>query len=723
MLAALRLTCQPTGIRYVILIGKTAAISRHLVAGTHNVVDWKKLKQCSQMLGNKHNNLPRMDESFDVTSEAQNLVQSLRIRILGLSRARKQVTMFAADMVGYGGCVFVSIWLLFGGQIAPWKLVVLLGATLLVAVPLTWVLGLYRSIVRYMGVDLFVAGTKTATVSAVVLGLISWMANLVPAPTRWAVVFGAISLIYVVSGRMIARMFLNRRNMNREQVIIYGAGEGGARLAAALFSGDDYLPVALIDDNLTLHGKRVHGLEVFPPSRLEGLIDTTEATGVLLAVPSASRHRRRQILERLSKYSVHVRTIPEVKDLVSGKARVDDLSDVDVKDLLGRDPVPPNEALLCASVTNKNVMVTGAGGSIGSELCRQILKLKPKRLVCFEISEASLYSIDRELKKLLVETGIKCELVALLGSAHHEKRIREALQVFGIHTVYHAAAYKHLPIVERNLFEGIHNNVFGTLHSARAAIDAGVETFVLVSTDKAVNPTSVMGATKRLSEQVLQAYNSRVSKTRFCMVRFGNVLESSGSVVPLFREQIRAGGPVTVTHRDIIRYFMTIPESAQLVIQAASMAEGGDVFVLDMGKPVRIEDLARRMINLMGLTICDHDRPDGDIEIQYIGLRPAEKLYEELLIGSNVSGTEHPRIMRADEEYLSFEELDEIMGELKLASSNLDYDQARRILLRAVAEYKPSNGIDDLVWLQRTGTGTDAKSGDNTIVDFPKKEG
>ena len=342
-------------------------------------------------------------------------------------------------------------------------------------------------------------------------------------------------------------------------------------------------------------------------------------------------------------------------------------------------------------------------------------------MICFEISESSLYNIDRELKQLLAKRSIHCEIVALLGSAHHEKRVREALQVFDVHTVYHAAAYKHVPIVERNLFEGIHNNVFGTLHTARASIEAGVERFVLISTDKAVNPTSVMGATKRLSEQVLQAYNSRSSATQFCMVRFGNVLESSGSVVPLFREQIRSGGPVTVTHPDIIRYFMTIPEAAQLVIQAASMADGGDVFVLDMGKPVRIEDLAHRMINLMGLTIRDEERPDGDIEIQYIGLRPAEKLFEELLIGSNVSGTEHPRILRADEECLSYEILDEILGELKRASAELDYDQARQILLRAVVEYKPSNGIDDLVWLRKTGT--DANRASSTVVDFPKIDG
>jgi FlaA1/EpsC-like NDP-sugar epimerase len=387
--------------------------------------------------------------------------------------------------------------------------------------------------------------------------------------------------------------------------------------------------------------------------------------------------------------------------------------------LLGRDSVPANPQLLEACITGKNVMVTGAGGSIGSELCRQILALKPQRLVLFEISEAALYSINRQLESASLELGNKCEIVALLGSVHHQERVREVMETFAVQTVYHAAAYKHVPIVEHNLFEGIHNNVFGTMHTARAAIDAGVEMFVLVSTDKAVSPTSVMGATKRFAELILQAHNSRANGTRFCMVRFGNVLESSGSVVPLFREQIRKGGPVTVTHRDIIRYFMTIPEAAELVIQAGSMAEGGDVFVLDMGKPVRIRDLAYRMVNLMGLTVRDDENPDGDIDIDYVGLRPAEKLYEELLIGSNVTGTRHPRIMRADEDFLSFDALNVHLDELKAALVAQDYDRARGLLELTVEEYSPTNGIDDLVWRSKNGSG-EAESSD-TVVEFPKQ--
>jgi FlaA1/EpsC-like NDP-sugar epimerase len=362
-------------------------------------------------------------------------------------------------------------------------------------------------------------------------------------------------------------------------------------------------------------------------------------------------------------------------------------------------------------------LVTGAGGSIGSELCHQILNLSPKRLVCLELSEPALYSVERLLKKRADRLKSDSEIVALLGSVHHERRMREAFEVFDIQSVYHAAAYKHVPIVEQNLFEGIHNNVFGTWYTAKAAAAAGVETFVLISTDKAVNPTNVMGATKRLAELILQALNSRAKDMRVCMVRFGNVLESSGSVVPLFKEQIRSGGPVTVTHRDIIRYFMTIPEAAELVIQAAAMAKGGDVFVLDMGKPVRIEDLAHRMINLMGLTVRSEELPDGDIQIEYIGLRPAEKLYEELLIGSNVSGTQHPRIMRADEDFIPYDELLVMLEELRHASADLDYETARNVLRRAVKEYKPVNGIDDIIWARKSGS----DRAPSTVVEFPKK--
>jgi len=532
------------------------------------------------------------------------------------------------------------------------------------------------------------------------------------------VIFWSFSLVLIVGGRLAARMFLSRRNESREAVIIYGAGDAGAQLIAALLSGDDYLPVAIVDDNYALHGNRVNGLRIHPPDRLEKLIEQTRAKGVLLAIPSASRKRRRRVLERLSEFPVRVQTMPEFKDIVSGAARIDDIKDVEVRDLLGRNPVPPSDALLTASITGKNVLVTGAGGSVGSELCRQILTLNPNRLVCLDLSEAALYDIERQLSGLTDSETSNRETVFLLGSVHHEIRMREICEVYEIRSVYHAAAYKHVPIVEQNLLEGIYNNVFGTWYTAKAAADAGVETFVLISTDKAVNPTNVMGATKRLAELILQALHAEGSAMRTCMVRFGNVLESSGSVVPLFREQIRNGGPVTVTHRDIIRYFMTITEAAQLVIQAAAMAEGGDLFVLDMGRPVKIADLAHRMINLMGLMVRDDDNPEGDIEIEYIGLRPAEKLYEELLIGSNVSGTDHPRILRAHEDHLSYDVLVGMLDELREASAELDYGAAREILRRAVKEYEPANGIDDLLWVRKTGTGPDEH---RRVVDFPLK--
>jgi FlaA1/EpsC-like NDP-sugar epimerase len=468
-------------------------------------------------------------------------------------------------------------------------------------------------------------------------------------------------------------------------------------------NGETYAPIALIDDEPSMAGKRVSGVPVYWRDDLEQLIAEHDVSRLLLAMPSISRHRRREIITSLEPLSVYVQSIPDINDLITGRARVDEFRDVEVGDLLGRDAVPPEQVLLQANITDKHVMVTGAGGSIGSELCRQILLLEPKTLVLFEVSEYALYQINSELQKLSQKRGLNCEIKALLGSVYYQKRVQEVMETFDVETVYHAAAYKHVPVVEQNLLQGVNNNVFGTLHTARAAIEAGVETFVLISTDKAVSPTNVMGATKRLAEMVLQAIQEKQSSTRFCMVRFGNVLESSGSVVPLFREQIRAGGPVTVTHRDIIRYFMTIPEAAQLVIQAGAMAEGGDVFVLDMGEPVKIVDLAYRMIHLMGMTVRDEDNPDGDIEIEFTGLRPAEKLYEELLIGSDVSGTEHPRVLRANEEFLPHDTLQGFIDVLVAAAEAHDRELVREVLLKTVRGYAPTNGIEDLVHTATTG--------------------
>ena len=605
--------------------------------------------------------------------------------------------MLAADTAGIAFCVWSAVWMLSPSGVSLTAFATLAVPTTIFALLLSAHQGFYHSIIRYVGMDVAMSGVKVTIASAIVLAVLAASTGVIGSSIRLAIAFSTLCLLYLMGSRYIARSFLNRRNPHREGVIVYGAGEAGARLVLSLQDGDAFVPLAIVDDNPALRGKLVGGLPVHAPEKLHSLTKELGASRVLLALPSASRRRRQKIISSVEGLSVHIQTVPELPDLVTGKARVDDIRDVEVGDLLGRETVPPDEGLLRSSIESRTVMITGAGGSIGSELCRQILRLGPKRIVLFELSEVALYEIDKELTTISRKNGIDCEIVALLGSVHHQDRVHEIMKTFRVNTVYHAAAYKHVPVVERNVLEGIHNNVFGTLHTARAATEANVDTFVLVSTDKAVSPTNVMGATKRLSEMVLQAMQEEHPAMRFCMVRFGNVLESSGSVVPLFREQIRAGGPVTVTHPDIIRYFMTIPEAAQLVIQASGMAEGGEVFVLDMGNPVRIQDLARRMIKLMGLTVQDDDNPDGDIEIQFTGLRPAEKLYEELLIGSDVSGTKHPRIMRANEEHLGYQELMPILDELKDSSQQLDRDHVREVLLSCVSGYKPTNGIDDLV--------------------------
>jgi len=652
---------------------------------------------------------------------ARQAVRIIRETLLKLPRAAKSTIAFIVDLVGFATCVIAALWLV---MLEPYtaSATLIIIATAIASVFLAGWQGMYRSVVRYMGLDLFVAGARTAVGSSVVGAVLMHFFVFGVTPYRWATAYAAFSFIYICGSRYAARLFLveRRATRNRERVIIYGAGSAGVELTISLKSGDEYLPVAMLDDDPKLHGKIVKGLEVYPPSELEPLCREFDAKRILLAVPRAKHSIRRRILENLSEFPVHVQTIPDLGDIVSGRARVDELSDVQVEELLGRDPVPPNPELLRACVERKSVLVTGAGGSIGSELCRQILALNPKRLVLQELSEAALYSINHELEHALGSMDGDCEIVPLLGSVHHENKLRKVMETFAVQTVYHAAAYKHVPLVEHNMFEGIHNNIFGTLHTACAAIEAGVETFVLISTDKAVNPTSIMGATKRFAELILQAYADKDSSTRFCMVRFGNVLESSGSVVPLFRKQIREGGPITVTHRDIIRYFMTIPEAAELVIQAGAMARGGDVFVLDMGDPVRIKDLAYRMVNLMGLTVQDDENPDGDIAIEYIGLRPAEKLYEELLIGSNVTGTHHPRIWRADEDFLPFEAAAGLVEELKASSIALDFERARNVLSRAVKEYGPGNGIDDLIWLSAGGADS-KKAVPDTVVEFPGK--
>ncbi|MGI9263257.1 MAG: polysaccharide biosynthesis protein [Woeseiaceae bacterium] len=627
--------------------------------------------------------------------------ESLRRQVLALPRLAKQALMMLTDVVGLTICTTGTLWLLFDGfSLMPnilQAIIVGVSLSLLVA----WQFGFYHSIVRYIGPDVVVAATKTALGSAALVTLAVFLTSQVAAPARLFIVYFAFALIYVLGSRTAARLLLNRRGPMQENVIVYGAGSAGSRLAIALYGGESYVPVAMVDDDRRVHGKQVSGLEVHAPEALPELIERLRVTKILLALPSIPRRRRKAIIKELEALPVRLQIMPEIDDLVSGRSRVDDLRDVDVVDLLGRETVPPNRALLGSTVADQSVMVTGAGGSIGSELCRQIILQRPKSLILLEISEAALYEINAEMCGIAAREEIPCEIFALLGSAHQQDRVLEVMQTFEVNTVFHAAAYKHVPVVEQNIIEGIRNNVFGTMRTASAAIAAGVDNFVLISTDKAVSPTNVMGATKRLAELTLQALQDGDHATRFSMVRFGNVLASSGSVVPLFRQQIRDGGPVTVTHREIIRYFMTIPEAAELVIQASAMARGGDVFVLDMGQPVRIRDLAHRMIRLSGLTVRDEENPEGDIEIRYTGLRPAEKLYEELLIGANTSETEHPRIMRAMEDYLPKPELDRVLDELHGAIRNRDREKAREMLLHSVSEYQPAAAIEDLVWKSR----------------------
>jgi FlaA1/EpsC-like NDP-sugar epimerase len=645
------------------------------------------------------------------------LVSRVAQSLVKLSRPVKRVIMIGLDAVMLPAAFWLSLVLQVDGlvDIAPYSGLLL--CVVASGVTVFSLLGLYRAIVRFMGAKAIERIVFAMTLS--VVGL--WFCNrygagpLVPCST-WAI-YLAVALLYLGTSRFLMRYvgLYGGKSYVTRRVAIYGAGEAGARLSAALLGGSDFRPVAFVDDRKTLRGSHINGVGVYSPEDLPKLIVTRKIDRVLLAMPSASRRRRREVLSALEPLGVHVQSLPDLADIISGRARIDELREVDVCDLLGRDAVPPNPQLFASCITGKSVMVTGAGGSIGSELCRQILKVGPTRLVLLEMSELALYTSERELLDIARREKLDVEIVPLLGNASDALRLRDVMLAFGVQTVYHAAAYKHVPIVEHNVIRGIHNNVICTWNTAEAALQAGVETFVLVSTDKAVNPTNVMGATKRMAELVLQALQERTRSTRFCMVRFGNVLGSSGSVVPLFREQIRAGGPVTVTHPQVIRYFMTIPEAAQLVIQAGSMARGGDVFVLDMGRPVRIDDLARRMINLMGLSVRDAHNPDGDIEIQYTGLRSAEKLFEELLIGNNVTQTDHPMIMRAMEHSLGWERVRELLGEFENAIETFDVVLALELLQEAVAEYRPADSIRDHVWrrpVTMPPAATDAKVAD-----------
>src|SRR5256884_655995 len=657
-----------------------------------------------------------------VAGESGPLGVSVAAAILALPRETKRLIMATADAVAIPTALWAALALKFDrldpalDRTFAYFLVAVASALFFFSV-----FGLYRAVIRFVGPKAMITVTAGVSLTVLVLAGFDRFVASQQIPLSAFGIYGAFALLYVGGSRFVARYVFLHPVANGKpvaRVAIYGAGDAGARVSSVLLGGPDFEPVAFIDDKRSLQGSIINGIRVYGSDCLPELVRRRKVDRVLLALPSASRRRRREILTQLEPLGVHVQSLPNLSDLISGKAQINELRDVEVSDLLGRDPVPPNPKLFGSSISGKCVLVTGAGGSIGSELCRQIIRLSPSRLVLFEMSELALYKVERELEEVAAREQLSVEIVPLLGNAHHRHRVREVLSTFGVQTIYHAAAYKHVPIVEYNVVEGIHNNVISTWYTAEAALETGVETFVLVSTDKAVNPANVMGATKRLAELVLQALQERTNQTRFCMVRFGNVLASSGSVVPLFQEQIRRGGPVTVTHRDVVRYFMTMPEAAQLVLQAGSMAKGGDVFVLDMGRPVRIDDLARRLVSLMGLTVRGANCPEGDIEIEYTGLRTAEKLFEELLIGSNVTGTDHPMILRAIEHRLPWQKMQQVLNELLVALASFDCESAVALLTESVAEYRQGGEVCDYVWTRKALL---PHAADAKVADFAAK--
>lgn len=657
----------------------------------------------------------------------------LRQWLLQLPRRQKRLMQVGTDVV----LVWIALWMAFVVRLGIDEFINplrdhtwLFLCAPVIAIPLFVRFGLYRAVLRYFGNDALIEIVKAVSLSALILGVVVyWYSNHQNVVPR-SIVFNYwwLSLLMIGGLRLAMRQyflgdwftaaqhvpFTNRDN-GLPKVAIYGAGAAGNQLVAALRMGRAMRPVAFIDDDSSIADRVISGLQVYKPKHIQRMIDATGAQEILLAIPSANRGRRREILGYLEGFPLHVRSVPGFMDLASGRVKVDDIQEVDIGDLLGRDAVPAQGDLLEHCIKAQVVLVTGAGGSIGSELCRQILALRPTTLMLFEHSEFNLYSIMSELEQRIARESLPVKLVSILGSVRNQDKLLDVMKTWRVDTVYHAAAYKHVPMVEHNIAEGVLNNVIGTLNTAQAALQAGVANFVLISTDKAVRPTNVMGSTKRLAEMTLQALSrelapvlfadasnvSRVNKTRFTMVRFGNVLGSSGSVIPLFHKQIQLGGPLTVTHPKITRYFMTIPEAAQLVIQAGSMGQGGDVFVLDMGEPVKIVELAEKMIHLSGLSVRSEKNPHGDIAIEFTGLRPGEKLYEELLIGDNVAATLHPMIMTASEDYLSWDVLKARLVELLAAVEQDDYSRVRQLLRETVSGYTPDGDIVDWIYQQR----------------------
>ncbi|WP_130904161.1 nucleoside-diphosphate sugar epimerase/dehydratase [Pseudomonas sp. Sample_22] len=660
-------------------------------------------------------------------------MDKIRAYLVGLPRRRKRLIQVATDIV----LVWAALWLAFIVRLGiddmynPFRVHFWLFVSApLVAIPLFIRFGMYRAVMRYFGNDALIAIIKAVSLSSLILAVVVYWYSNHEAVVPRSIVFNYwwLSLVIIGGLRLCMRHYFmgdwfagaqhipfTNRDDGLTKVAIYGAGVAGNQLVAALRMGRVMRPVAFIDDDPSIADRVIAGLQVYKPKHIQQMIDESGAKEILLALPSSTRARRREILTFLERFPLHIRSVPNFTDLASGRVKVDDIQEVDIADLLGRDSVPAQPDLLERCIKGKAVMVTGAGGSIGAELCRQIFNLRPTTLLLFDHSEFNLYSILSELEQRGCRESAPVQLLPILGSIRHPHKLLDVMKTWGVDTVYHAAAYKHVPMVEHNIAEGVLNNVMGTLNTAQAALQAGVSNFVLISTDKAVRPTNVMGSTKRLAELTLQALSreiapvlfgdkanvSRVNKTRFTMVRFGNVLGSSGSVIPLFHSQIRSGGPLTVTHPKITRYFMTIPEAAQLVIQAGSMGQGGDVFVLDMGEPVKIVELAEKMIHLSGLSVRSEKNLQGDISIEFTGLRPGEKLYEELLIGDNVSATQHPMIMSASEDHLPWDLLKVRLAELLNAVERDDYVLVRQLLRATVSGYTPDGDIVDWIYQQR----------------------
>jgi len=616
----------------------------------------------------------------------------MKEQLTNLSRKQKQVLMVISDII----ILLFAIWLSFALRLGVlWSEKLLSNTWIfliipLVSIPLFIRFGLYKSVLKFMGTKVIVTAFQSITITSLFVGFAMMIFREADMPRTVILIFWFVSSILIIIMRFLYKGYLyswdNFVN-DRKPTIIYGAGSAGAQLVESLRKNHEYAPIAFIDDDKSKQGTYINYTRIHPFTDLKTIVKQRKVKTILLAIPSLPEQNKRDLLKRLSKYPVEVKLLPSLSEIVNGKVSIENIRHVEVEDILGRTPVKPKTSLLKKNIEGKNVLVTGAGGSIGSELCRQILKLSPKKIVLFDHSEFNLYTIDYELTSLEIK---ECEIIPVLADVKSKNTIDNTIKENNINTIYHAAAYKHVPMVEKNTVEGVFNNVIGTYNVAVSASENNVENMVLISTDKAVRPTNVMGASKRFSEVVLQALNAQKTKTCFSMVRFGNVLDSAGSVVPLFRKQIKNGGPVTVTHAKVTRYFMSIPEAVQLVLQAGAMAKGGDVFVLDMGEPVRILDLARRMINLSGLSPVTSDNPEGDITIKFTGLREGEKLYEELLIGKDVIQSKHPQIMQANEDVISWQKVNSLIEEITTSYQNLDDESIRRILIENVEGYKPA---------------------------------